>query len=438
MKYSILTLFPEFFTSPLSSSLIAKAQEKGLVSFSFHNPRDFATDKHKSVDDTPYGGGAGMLMALPPLVQCLESIVPTTKKIRYIALSPDGEKFTQEKAEELAKEEELVLLCGRYEGFDARLFDIFPIEKISVGDFVLNGGESAALCLIEASARLLPNFMGKEQSFIDESFGQSSLLEYPHYTKPPVFREHEVPSVLLSGNHQEIEKFRAEEALKKTLLVRPDIIEDKALTKQEQEYLKNTPRIKKGRNLSLCLLHHPVLLKNNDVGTSSITNLDIHDIARSACSYDVARFYAVTPIEDQAKLIHTLTDYWTKGQGAIANKDRKNALSLVRHAYSWEDAQKEIEKETGVKPLLVGTSAQIPHNRKGKALVEPTSWKSLKKMLNSAPILLLFGTSHGIPNFLLTQCDALLPPIRGLTQYNHLSVRAAVALCLDRLLGETG
>ncbi len=439
MKYTILSLFPDFFTSPLSHSLMHKAKEKGLVSFDIIDPRDNTTDKHNNVDDTPYGGGAGMLMSLQPLVDSLKSIesIKAKKKVKILALSPDGIPFTQKKAEELAKEEELVLLCGRYEGFDARLFDIFDIEKISMGDYVLNGGEAAALCLIEATARLLPDFMSKEQSFEEESFNNSGLLEHSHYTKPPLFEDKEVPSVLLSGNHAEIEKWRKKDALIKTLHTRPDIIENKALTKNELEILKDIPLKRRGSNLSLALLHHPVLLKDNEVGSSSVTNLDIHDIARSSCTYGLDTFYAVTPLEDQARLVNTLTGYWTTGQGARANKDRQNALSMVHHAYSWQDAAKDIEEKTGVKPFLLGTSAQIPH-KKGKALVEPLSWSEAKKILNSTPILLLFGTSHGIPNVLLQEFDAMLPPIRGFAPYNHLSVRAAVALCLDRLLGETG
>ncbi len=439
MKYTILTLFPDFFTSPFSHSLMHKAIEKGLVSFNLQNPRDYTADKHNNVDDTPYGGGAGMLMTLQPLVDCLESVesVKAKKKVKIIALSPDGVPFTQKKAEELASEEEIILLCGRYEGFDARLFELFDIEKISMGDYVLNGGEAAALCLVEATARLLPDFMSKEQSFEEESFNTSGLLEHPHYTKPPVYREQEVPKVLLSGNHGEIEKWRKKEALVKTLRTRPDIVENKALTKEELDILKDTPHFRPAKNLSLALLHHPVLLKDSEIGSSSVTNLDIHDIARSSCTYGLDTFYAVTPIEDQVKLVHTLTDYWTTGQGARANKDRQNALSIVRHAYSWQEAAKDIEERTGVKPYIVGTSAQIPHKR-GKALVEPTSWNDIKKILNFTPILLLFGTSHGIPNVLLQEFDAMLPPIRGFAPYNHLSVRAAVALCLDRLLGECG
>ncbi len=438
LKYSIISLFPEFFTSPLSSSLMQKAQEKGLVSFEFHNPRDFATDKHKSVDDTPYGGGAGMLMALPPLVKSIESIQKSSKNIRYIALSPDGKPFTQAKAEELSQAEEIVLLCGRYEGFDARIFDLYPIEKISMGDYVLNGGESAALNLIEASARLIPNFMGKEESHTDESFNNNGLLEYPHYTKPPIFENLEVPEVLLSGNHAEIDKYRKKEALKKTFYARPDIIEKSIFEKEDIDYLKTLPRTKHGRNLSLCLLHHPVLLKNGESGSSSVTNLDIHDIARSACTYDARSFYVVTPIEDQAKLVRSITGYWTEGQGARANVDRQNALSLVRHSYTWEDARDEIEKETGQKPLIIGTSAQIPKDKKGRAILKPLPWENLKKVLKNRQILLLFGTSHGIPNFLLAQCDAMLPPLRAMADYNHFSVRAAAAICLDRLIGDIG
>ncbi len=446
MKYSIISLFPDFFTSPLNNSLMFKAIKKGLVSFAFHNPRDFTENKHKNVDDTPYGGGAGMLMSLQPLVSCLENVLKeinkenNTKKVRIIALSPDGEKFTQEKAQELSREEEIILICGRYEGFDARLFELFPIEKISLGDFVLNGGEIAALTLVEASARLLPNFMSKESSFIEESFNEAGLLEHNHYTKPPVFQGKSVPEVLLSGNHAEIEKFRQKSALEKTFYTRPDLIQEKLFNPEETKFIKNLPHTKVGKNLSIALLHFPVIIKEKnrkkEIGTSSVTNLDIHDIARSSRTYNVHSFYIVTPLEDQAKLVRTLTNYWTDGQGARANSDRQNALSLAKHVYSWQEASEEIEQESGQKPFIIGTSAQIPLDKKGKALVKQISWKDLKKLIKSQKILLLFGTSHGIDEVLLKECDAILPPLRGFADYNHLSVRAAVALYLDRIIGE--
>ncbi len=448
MKYSIVSLFPEFFTSPLSSSLLYKAQEKGLLNFSFHNPRDFAKDKHKSVDDTPYGGGSGMLMALPCLVECLRSIQPSTKKIRYIALSPDGLALTQEKAEELSKEEELVLICGRYEGFDARIFDLFPIEKISLGDFVINGGEAAALCLIEASARLLPDFMGKEESFQEESFNESNILEHPHYTKPQNFENLEVPEVLVQGNHAFITKFRREKALEKTFDTRPDLLENALLSPEDRAYIKGykaDTSVELGRNLSIALLHHPVIIKDKqaskkeEIGTSSITNLDLHDIARSSRTYDVFSFYVVSPLDDQANLVNTLKDYWTNGRGARANSDRQNALSIMQHAYNVDEIISQMEEKSGKRPLIIGTSASLPMDKKKKkALVEQIMWKELKKILKKREILLLFGTSHGISEDLLRQCDAILPPLRGLSKYNHLSVRAAVALCLERIIGEIG
>ncbi len=493
MKYSIVTLFSDFFTSPLQNSLLAKAIEKGLISFSFHDPRDFSKDFHKSVDDTPYGGGAGMLMALPQLVDCIESIEKIknnkeieqienfadnekiakndkiepsnnvndaiysenklNKNIRYIALSPDGIPFTQAKAKELAENsEQIILLCGRYEGFDARIFDLYPIEKISLGDFVINGGESAALCLIEATARLLPNFMSKQASFEHESFNNDGLLEHNHYTKPPLYQNLEVPQVLLSGNHAHIEEFRHHNSLEKTFYTRPDIIENSPLTPKDRKFLKSLAQEEIGRNLNLALLHHPVIIKKqsaekenskdkrvfHEIGTSSVTNLDIHDIARSARTYNVNSLHIVTPLEDQAKLVQSLVNYWTIGRGSRSNIDRQDALSQVHHSYSWQEAIDKIEQSTGQKPLLIGTSAQIPKDKKGNAVVKQIMWQEVKKILKSQQILLLFGTSHGIDEDLLRQCDAILPPLRGLAKYNHLSVRAAAALCLDRIIGELG
>ena len=191
MKYTLVTLFPEWFDSPLSAGLMARAREAGLVDFFFANPRDMTTDPHHTVDDRPYGGGPGMVLMLEPLVALLRSL-PPERRGRMLALTPGGRPFTQNMARELAREPALTLICGRYEGFDARLFDILPIEPVCVGDAVLNGGEAAALAVIEATARLQPGFMGKDASGDEESFS-NGLLEYPHFTRPEEFEGRAVP-----------------------------------------------------------------------------------------------------------------------------------------------------------------------------------------------------------------------------------------------------
>ena len=219
MHIDIISLFPETAIAPLSESIIRRAREKGLVEINAYQLRDWATDKHHTVDDTPYGGGHGMVMKIEPLVAAIEEIAsPTTTKL---LLAARGERFTQQKAAELAETDHILLICGRYEGVDERL-DTYIDGQIAIGDYVLNGGEAGAAVVVDAVTRLVPGIIGNPESLETESFNQA-LLEHPQYTRPEVFRGQEVPSVLLSGNHAAIEKWRREIAEKDTRERRPDL-----------------------------------------------------------------------------------------------------------------------------------------------------------------------------------------------------------------------
>jgi tRNA (guanine37-N1)-methyltransferase len=229
MRIDILTLFPEMFESPLSHSILKRAQEKEIVEIALWNIRDFTTDKYRKVDDKPYGGGAGMVMMCQPVFDCFEHVMKQhTKPARSILLSPQGEKFSQTKAVELSRSERLVLIAGRYEGFDERIRIGLEAEEISIGDYVLSGGELAAMTIIDAVVRLLPGALGDEESTKNESFGRSTGggLEYPQYTRPEVFRDMKVPDVLLSGNHQKIAEWRKQQGLERTKRRRPDLLDE--------------------------------------------------------------------------------------------------------------------------------------------------------------------------------------------------------------------
>ncbi|MBI2083220.1 MAG: tRNA (guanosine(37)-N1)-methyltransferase TrmD [Deltaproteobacteria bacterium] len=221
MRFDILTLFPGFFESPLKISLLGKAIESRKIEVTLHNIRDWAVDRHGMVDDLPYGGGAGMVMRPEPVVQALESI-PKLKQCRRIYFSPRGEPLRQERLSAYLEYDQLILLCGRYEGVDQRVIDHFIDEEISIGDYVLSGGEVAALVFLEAVSRLIPGFVGKEESLQEESF--SPLLEYPHYTRPEEFRGLKVPSILLSGDHKKIKEWREKESHEITASRRPDLL----------------------------------------------------------------------------------------------------------------------------------------------------------------------------------------------------------------------
>jgi tRNA (guanine37-N1)-methyltransferase len=225
MRFDILTLFPELFDSYLQQSLLKLAIDKGLVEVHRWNIRDWATDRHKSVDDRPFGGGPGMLIACPPVFACVEAVQQSAPPGRLIMLTPQGQPFSQQLAAELATESRLLLLCGRYEGFDERISEGLKPLEISAGDFIVNGGEVPAMLIIEAVMRLLPGVLGDETSSHSESFTGSAQLEYPQYTRPREFRGMTVPEVLLSGNHEEIARWRAQASLERTRQRRRDLLE---------------------------------------------------------------------------------------------------------------------------------------------------------------------------------------------------------------------
>lgn len=238
MNFHILTLFPEMVMSGLNTSIIGRAVNKGLLSIEAVNIRDFAENKHNRVDDYTYGGGAGMLMQAGPVYGAYQSIAEKAKKQpRVIYLSPQGHTFSQEMAEEFAKEEELIFLCGHYEGIDERVLEEIVTDYVSIGDYVLTGGELPAMVMIDAISRLIPGVLHNDSSAEFESF-QDNLLEYPQYTRPETWHGKKVPEVLLSGHHVNIEKWRREQSVIRTAIRRPDLLEKAELTQKEKELVK--------------------------------------------------------------------------------------------------------------------------------------------------------------------------------------------------------
>jgi tRNA (guanine37-N1)-methyltransferase len=336
-------------------------------------------------------------------------------------LSPRGRIFTQAEAAVLAQQQHVALVCGRYEGVDERVKS-FVDDEISVGDFTLSGGEPAAMVVIDAVARLVPGVLGNEQSATDESFSDG-LLEYPQYTRPEDFRGMRVPEVLLSGDHQRIKQWRRQMSLGLTMNRRPDLLAKATLTPAEKAVDCGITA-----PVYVALLHHPVYDKNGQVVTTAVTNMDIHDIARSGRTYGIRGFYVVTPVKALQKLALKIIDHWESGYGSQYNATRKEALALVRIKDNLDDVLIDIEQECVQKPWLVVTSAKPRGNR--------TSFAELRDMLrkNSKPILLILGTGWGLTEDIFSQSDYVLEAIEGPTDYNHLSVRSAAAILLDRLI----
>ncbi|WP_226534672.1 tRNA (guanosine(37)-N1)-methyltransferase TrmD [Fictibacillus halophilus] len=238
MKIDVLSLFPDMFSGVFGQSILKKAQEKSAIQFQVHDFREYSTNKHRNVDDYPYGGGAGMVLTPQPLFDAVETLTEeTSERPRIILLCPQGERFSQKKAEELSKEKHLIFLCGHYEGYDERIREHLVSDEISIGDYVLTGGELGAMVVIDAVTRLLPGVLGKEESHLQDSFS-TGLLEHPQYTRPADFRGMKVPDVLMSGNHKNIEEWRKKESLKRTYERRPDLLEHLELTKEEENWLR--------------------------------------------------------------------------------------------------------------------------------------------------------------------------------------------------------
>ena len=371
VNFTVVTIFPGMFDSPMGHSILKKAQEKGLISIRLVDPRDYTTDRHRVTDDYPYGGGQGMVMKPEPLVAAIEDIRARIPKARVVLLSPQGAVFRQKLAAELAESEELVLVCGRYEGVDERVKS-FVDEEISVGDFTLSGGEPAAMVVIDAVSRLIPGVLGNENSAADESF-VDGLLEYPQYTRPEEFRGMKVPQVLLSGDHERVRQWRREMSIRLTMERRPDL-----LSRAARPWKEKTSPTRTKAPVYVALLHHPVYDKNGQVVTTAVTNMDIHDIARSGRTYGIRGFYVVTPVKALQKLALKIIDHWQQGYGSQYNVTRKEALALARIKNTLDDVLIDIEQECAEKPVLVVTSARAGDNR--------TSFAQLRDMLHRSKL----------------------------------------------------
>jgi len=237
MRIDVLTLFPEMFTGVFNSSILGKAQEKGIVKLDAINFRAYANNKHNTVDDYPYGGGGGMVLKPEPVFAAVEALQEQAAEApRVILMCPQGERYTQRKAEELSQASHLVFICGHYEGYDERIRQHLVTDEISVGDYVLTGGELPAMTVIDSIVRLLPGALGNESSAVTDSYS-TGLLEYPHYTRPAQFRDMKVPDELLSGHHANIEKWRRQQSLLRTLERRPDLLDKVELTNSERKWL---------------------------------------------------------------------------------------------------------------------------------------------------------------------------------------------------------
>jgi tRNA (guanine37-N1)-methyltransferase len=427
VKFTVVTVLPELIEPALAAGVVGRAAKAGVIEVGTVNPRDFATDRHRTVDDTPYGGGPGMVMKCEPVVAAIEAATGAGPAHRVL-LTPAGAPLDQARVRALAAHPHLVLVCGRYEGIDERVAELAIDEEVSVGDFVLSGGELAALCVIDAVARLVPGVLGEPMSAADESFS-AGVLEYPQYTRPLVFREREVPAILSGGNHAAIAAWRRARALERTARRRPDLWMRHAPAPGDKAAIA-AARLDLAARTSIALVHHPVVDREGAVVTTALTNLDVHDIARSTSTYGLAGYYVVTPVESQRDKAAHIARMWTEDQD---KEHRAQALALVHPVAAIADAIAHLTAVAGEPPLVVATSAKDS----SFPLLPRTGPTALVGELaaTTAPVLVLFGTGWGLDDRQIPSVSRVLAPIRGAPAWNHLSVRSAVAIVLDRLFG---
>lgn len=428
MKISILSVFPELYDSFLHTSLLKRAQAGGLMDIKTESFFSYVEPKAR-IDAPTFGHGSGILIK-PMVVQAgIEQFEATRGKALKVFFSPHGKKLDQDYLKQLyskiVSQGHLMIVAGRYEGMDARVEQEYADELISIGDYVLMGGDLPAMVFLEALLRLIPGVVGKSDSVEHESF-TGPFVDYPEYTEPVVWKEQEVPAIVRSGNHKALADWREDQALKRTLRNHFDWLRSYPLDDRQKERVKESiPH----HYVALC--HSEVLIgPERTVGTTSVTSIDIHDIARTSQTYGMKQFFIVTPLSDQQRITQTLLDFWQTPVGIEYNYNRHNALSSTNLVDTIDTAIARIKDIEGKDPVIVATTARtVDHARRITFFDQGEVW-SLER-----PVLFVFGTGRGFSQDFLNRCDFILAPVKGLSQFNHLSVRSAVAIILDRWIG---
>ncbi|MCK4265478.1 tRNA (guanosine(37)-N1)-methyltransferase TrmD [Candidatus Babeliales bacterium] len=440
MKISILTVFPELYDSFLKTSIIGRAVEQGLVEFNFVRFSDICEPKER-IDEPTVGHGVGMVLKPEVVERAINLVEEKWGKGLKLFFSPKGTKLTQPVLKSLIKkiqtskilvdeslvDNHLILVCCRYEGMDERVLKYYADQIVSIGDYVLMGGDLPAQILLEGILRLLPKVVGKEESVKEESF-EGAFLDHPQYGLPVEWNGLKIPDVLRSGNHAGIKKWREGAAAQQTIFERFDWFKGNKLSGEEKALGK-----KFIPNHYVALMHTEIIVKDRGefrVGDSSITSLDIHDIARSSATYGIENFFLVSRLKDQHAIATEFLSFWLSPEGQKYNPNRYDAVKRVEKTFSLDETIEFIKQKEGKDPILVATSAQeykdireIDYHSQGFL------WREER------PVLLVFGTGQGLSDTVLNRCHYLLMPVVGLEDFNHLSVRSAVGIILDRWLG---
>jgi tRNA (guanine37-N1)-methyltransferase len=429
MNISVFSVFPQLYEPFVHTSLIKRAQDDRLVSLTIQSYVSLVEPKTR-IDAPTYGPGAGMLIR-PDVIQKAVEVHTAEYGTPYtIFFSPQGTKLTQRIVRTIYagmhKKGNLLLLPARYEGMDARVEERYADMIISVGDLVLMGGDIPTMMLIESLLRLIPGVVGKSESVERDSF-YGPFVDYPEYTAPVDWDGLKVPDIVRSGNHAAIEQWRLDKAVAKSVVHHFNWVRTSRLdTVDKKKVYEHIPPH------YVALLHSNVYVRpHRKEGTTSVTSLDIHDIARSCRTYGIEKYFIVTPLSDQQRIVHTLIDFWMSETGAEHNNSRQQAIERVAVQETFDSIVVQITQKHGVAPLVIATSARALEG------VAPLSYFDQDRVWSKKrPVLLIFGTGSGLTDtFLQKSCDYLLLPVQGFVSFNHLSVRSAAAIVLDRWLG---
>lgn len=428
MHITIATVFSELYEPFLRTSLIKRAQEDKIVSVVAESFFSCVAPKER-IDAPPFGAGSGMLIK----PEVFETFIARAEEKHgpafKIFFSPQGVRLDQPLLENLAtilqERSHVLMVASRYEGIDERVEQEYADLVISAGDFVLMGGDLPALMVLEGMLRLVPGIVGKQESVTHDSFS-GPFVDYPTYTSPVEWRGRRVPDVIRSGHHGAVAAWRLRHAVYKSV-------------RKHFSWVRSHPTTVEQRTMiAECIPPHYVLLSHTDVliagekgvGNTSVTSIDLHDIARSSRTYGIKEFLVVTALIDQQKIVQKLVDFW-QDRGAVYNANRHDAIRLISIHESVESAMRYVAVKEGIDPLLVTTSARIDmgHGTLITYHQQEVVWNS------GRPVVLVFGTGQGLRQELLAKSDYQLLPIEGFSNFNHLSVRSAVAIILDRWLG---
>lgn len=429
MNISIATVFPDLYRPFLETSLIKRAQETGTVTIDLVSFFSAVAPKER-IDAPPFGAGAGMLIK-PDVFSTIIDREQASKGNAYkIFFSPQGTRLDQPMLERLARileeKKHIMLLATRYEGIDERVEQEYADLTISAGDFVLMGGDLPALMVLEGMLRLIPGVVGKQESVVHDSFS-GPFVDHPVYTEPVEWHGHRVPDIIRSGNHGAVAAWRLRKAVEKTVKYHFQWVRTHHTTSQERAMIQEH------------IPHHYVLLSHTHVliagekgiGNTSVTSIDLHDIARSSKTYGITEFLVVTELIDQQRIVQTLIDFW-ESRGVAYNANRHEAIKLISVHATVEGALRYVAAKEGKDPVTVVTSARydgVPSTTMITYYDQTRVWASER------PVVMIFGTGQGLPTELMNTADFQLLPVEGFVNFNHLSVRSAVAIILDRWLG---